>query len=98
MDKGSDCSALWMNYKEFFEEWEEDMPDSDEEEEDEGDEDAVSGDRTAVSAARGDEDEGDGIMTSHLRHFVAQPYIHPPLRLAVNKPQSIDPTDDDYIG
>lgn len=29
-----------------------------------------------------DEDEGgDGIMVSHLRHFVAQPYIHPPLLL-----------------
>lgn len=26
-----------------------------------------------------DDDDGDGIMTSHLRHFVAQPYIHPPL-------------------
>jgi hypothetical protein len=25
---------------------------------------------------------GDGITTSHLRHFVAQPYIHPPLLLA----------------
>lgn len=24
---------------------------------------------------------GDGIMVSHLRHFVAQPYIHPPLLL-----------------
>lgn len=31
-----------------------------------------------------DEDEeadGDGIMASHLRHFIAQPYIHPPLLL-----------------
>lgn len=28
-----------------------------------------------------DEEENDGIMTSHLRHFVAQPYIHPPLLL-----------------
>lgn len=27
------------------------------------------------------EEEGDGIMTSHLRHFIAQPYIHPPLLL-----------------
>ncbi|VUC34915.1 unnamed protein product [Clonostachys rosea] len=27
----------------------------------------------------GEEDGGDGITTSHLRHFVAQPYIHPPL-------------------
>ncbi|KAL2187326.1 sure-like protein [Thermothelomyces heterothallicus CBS 203.75] len=28
-----------------------------------------------------DEDDRDHIMTSHLRHFVAQPYIHPPLLL-----------------
>ncbi|KAK4164503.1 tubulin-tyrosine ligase [Cladorrhinum sp. PSN259] len=29
----------------------------------------------------GDDDEegGDGVMASHLRHFIAQPYIHPPL-------------------
>ncbi|PHH74994.1 hypothetical protein CDD80_2717 [Ophiocordyceps camponoti-rufipedis] len=27
-------------------------------------------------------DEGDGVMASHLRHFIAQPYIHPPLLLA----------------
>ncbi|CAG1971288.1 unnamed protein product [Fusarium graminearum] len=25
------------------------------------------------------DNDGDGITTSHLRHFVAQPYIHPPL-------------------
>ncbi|KAI4593062.1 hypothetical protein KJ359_010148 [Pestalotiopsis sp. 9143b] len=57
----------------IFDEWEEDMPDSDEEE----DEDA------AADSGRGqdDDEEGDGIMTSHLRHFVAQPYIHPPLLL-----------------
>ncbi|KAK4190783.1 tubulin-tyrosine ligase [Podospora australis] len=28
-----------------------------------------------------EEDGGDGIMASHLRHFVAQPYISPPLLL-----------------
>ncbi|KAI7218171.1 hypothetical protein KC333_g3766 [Hortaea werneckii] len=28
-----------------------------------------------------DEDEGNGIITSQLRHFIAQPYIHPPLLL-----------------
>jgi hypothetical protein len=48
---------------EIFEEWD---PESD----DEDDADARS-DRN--------EDEGDGIMTSQLRHFIAQPYIHPPL-------------------
>ncbi|KAH8903189.1 sure-like protein [Coniochaeta sp. PMI_546] len=50
----------------IFDRWEEDMPDSDEEDE-EGEE---------------EEEEGkDYITTSHLRHFVAQPYIHPPLLL-----------------
>lgn len=29
----------------------------------------------------GEDEGGDGIMVSHLRHFVAQPYIHPPLLL-----------------
>ncbi|KAI6803943.1 hypothetical protein KC332_g15603 [Hortaea werneckii] len=28
-----------------------------------------------------DGDEGNGIITSQLRHFIAQPYIHPPLLL-----------------
>lgn len=29
----------------------------------------------------GQEDDGDGIVTSQMRHFVAQPYVHPPLIL-----------------
>ena len=57
----------------IFDEWEEDMPDSDQEEEDEQAEGVAAGGR--------DEDEKDYITTSHLRHFVAQPYIHPPLLL-----------------
>ncbi|KAI1387772.1 sure-like protein [Hypoxylon trugodes] len=52
----------------IFDGWEEDEPDS----EDEG-------------KGAGDDEEqgnnGNGITTSHLRHFVAQPYIHPPLLL-----------------
>lgn len=59
----------------IFDGWEEDMPDSDEEE---GDEDGEA------HAATGNGDGGDGgdyITTSHLRHFVAQPYLHPPLLL-----------------
>ncbi|KAF5634331.1 tubulin-tyrosine ligase [Fusarium sp. NRRL 25303] len=47
----------------IFDIWEEDQPDTDDEEED----------------VAGQDDDGDNIMTSHLRHFVAQPYIHPPL-------------------
>jgi tubulin--tyrosine ligase len=53
----------------IFEEWD---PESDDEEEEEGD---ARGDA-------GEKEEGDGIITSQLRHFVAQPYIHPPLLLA----------------
>jgi tubulin--tyrosine ligase len=51
----------------IFDQWEEDMPDSD----DEG---------VEVEGEGGEEEEGkDHITTSHLRHFVAQPYIDPPL-------------------
>ncbi|KAF2633788.1 TTL-domain-containing protein [Macroventuria anomochaeta] len=53
----------------IFEEWD---PDSDEDEED-----------ARSDAERDEEKDGDnGIITSQLRHFVAQPYIHPPLLLA----------------
>jgi tubulin--tyrosine ligase len=58
----------------IFEEW--DPPSDDEEEEDD-----------ARSDAGGD---NDGIMTSQLRHFIAQPYIHPPLLLA---PPAVNPSD-----
>jgi tubulin--tyrosine ligase len=62
----------------IFEEWEADCPDSDEEEDDEEENsDAVT------KTGKGDE-EGDYIMTSHLRHFIAQSYIHPPFLLPSN--------------
>ncbi|ATY66926.1 5 3 -nucleotidase [Cordyceps militaris] len=51
----------------IFDGWEEDQPGTDDEEEDE-----------QVPQSSGNK---DGITTSHLRHFVAQPYIHPPLLL-----------------
>lgn len=51
----------------IFEEWD---PESDDEDEE----------HDARSDAGRDDD--DGIMTSQLRHFVAQPYIHPPLLLS----------------
>lgn len=78
----------------IFDGWEENMPDSDddEEEDDDNDEDgeahaaANSNGRGAAAAAAedgdGDGGGGDYITTSHLRHFVAQPYLHPPLLLA----------------
>jgi hypothetical protein len=53
-----------------FEEWD---PESDDEEEEE---DARS------DAGAANDDEGNGIITSQLRHFIAQPYIHPPLLLS----------------
>ncbi|WYZ35545.1 hypothetical protein EsH8_X_000192 [Colletotrichum jinshuiense] len=56
----------------IFDEWEEERPDSDDEEEE--DEEGESG--------TGGGGGGDYITTSHLRHFVVQPYIHPPLLLA----------------
>jgi tubulin--tyrosine ligase len=50
----------------IFEEWD---PPSDDEDED--------------ADARSDAgNDNDGMMTSQLRHFIAQPYIHPPLLLA----------------
>ena len=51
----------------IFDQWE---VGNDEEDEDEEGEQENEGD--------GDDDE-DHITTSHLRHFIAQPYIHPPL-------------------
>jgi tubulin--tyrosine ligase len=60
----------------IFEEW--DPPSDDEDDED----------------ARSDQDGGaerDGIMTNQLRHFVAQPYIHPPLLLTPPSIPSLRP-------
>lgn len=56
----------------IFEEWEADLPDSDD---DEDAEQEQSGEDNA---------KDDALMTSHLRHFIAQPYIHPPLLLPGN--------------
>lgn len=57
----------------IFDGWEENQPDTDDEEEEEEDDDE--------QAHGGEKDDKDYITTSHLRHFVAQPYIHPPLLL-----------------
>ncbi|KAK3649675.1 hypothetical protein LTR22_012800 [Elasticomyces elasticus] len=57
----------------IFEEWD---PPSDDEDED-GEEEATHSGNEDTDGNRG----GNGIMTSQLRHFVAQPYIHPPLLL-----------------
>ncbi|KAL2150882.1 hypothetical protein VTH82DRAFT_7445 [Thermothelomyces myriococcoides] len=68
----------------IFDEWEPESSDDDEEQEQEQEEgEGQSAGPSEVSLVRkGDDDAGkDHIMTSHLRHFVAQPYIHPPLLL-----------------
>ncbi|KAI1480872.1 sure-like protein [Daldinia eschscholtzii] len=56
----------------IFDEWEENLPDSEDEDEENDD---------AVSNPDPDSERRNDITTSHLRHFVAQPYIHPPLLL-----------------
>ncbi len=56
--------------QEIFDGWE---VESDEEEEEDDDDEAPNDDDDAS--------DKPAIMTSHLRHFVAQPYIHPPLLL-----------------
>ncbi|KAI1769378.1 sure-like protein [Hypoxylon sp. FL1150] len=61
--------------QDIFDRWEEDQPDSEDENENLEEEEDGDGGGGGYAA-------GDGITTSHLRHFVAQPYIHPPLLLA----------------
>jgi tubulin--tyrosine ligase len=59
----------------IFEEWEAERPDSD-------DEDGSPEQKEKDGAEQGE--GGNYIVTSHLRHFIAQPYIHPPLLLPSN--------------
>ncbi|KAI8937332.1 hypothetical protein NX059_006538 [Plenodomus lindquistii] len=66
---------------EIFEEWD---PESDDEGDEEGDARSDAGDA--------EEKEGNGIVTSQLRHFIAQPYIHPPLLLSPPSPSTNPPT------
>lgn len=70
---------------EIFEEWDPESDDEDEEEDARSDAGGGDGDRNQVQ----EKDEGNGIITSQLRHFIAQPYIHPPLLLSPpNAPSS----------
>ncbi|KUI70027.1 putative tubulin--tyrosine ligase PBY1 [Cytospora mali] len=57
----------------IFDEWEADMPSDDDAEEDD--------DEEAGADSADEDEERDYITTSHLRHFVAQPYIDKPLLL-----------------
>ncbi|KAK4103331.1 sure-like protein [Parathielavia hyrcaniae] len=62
--------------QEIFDGWEVDSDEEEEVEEDDDGDDSPSG-----SANTNANPDKQPIMTSHLRHFVAQPYIHPPLLL-----------------
>jgi tubulin---tyrosine ligase len=69
----------------IFDEWEAARPDSD----DEGEDKSEDNNKEEQAGKREPGDSGDYIMTSHLRHFIAQPYIHPPLLLPLpNDPSS----------
>jgi hypothetical protein len=70
----------------IFEEWD---PESDDEEEEDARSDA--GIPTDDQRKQPDE-EGNGIITSQLRHFIAQPYIHPPLLLSPPNTSSSSPS------
>ncbi|KAL3427998.1 5'/3'-nucleotidase SurE [Phlyctema vagabunda] len=62
----------------IFEEWEADQPDSDDEDDGTDADDATGEGESETKAS------DDYIVTSHLRHFIAQPYIHPPFLLPGN--------------
>ncbi|PYI34068.1 putative tubulin-tyrosine ligase [Aspergillus indologenus CBS 114.80] len=62
--------------REIFEEWDPDSDDDDEED----DEDNEEEERPA-KPEEDDNDDDHGVVTSQLRHFIAQPYIDPPLLL-----------------
>ncbi|KAK3316358.1 survival protein sure-like phosphatase/nucleotidase [Apodospora peruviana] len=59
--------------QEIFDGWEAELSDSDEEDGDDEEDDGA--------VAPGNEESSSAVNTSHLRHFVVQPYIHPPMLL-----------------
>lgn len=68
----------------IFDGWEAEAGDGDEEDDQEetADVNGTTEDSMQPGHDRGEgtgEGNGEGIRTSHLRHFLAQPYIHPPL-------------------
>jgi hypothetical protein len=70
----------------IFEEWD---PGSDDEEEEDARSDAGI---PTDDQRKQPEEEGNGIITSQLRHFIAQPYIHPPLLLSPPNTSSSSPS------
>jgi hypothetical protein len=94
---------LFSNEEELtaiFEEWDPESDDEDEDEVEDADEADARSDtdapsdtippRPTTAEINAKKEEGKGIITSQLRHFIAQPYIHPPLLL--NPPSSADDT------
>ena len=71
--------------KEIFEEWDPDSSDEEDEDDATSNPDAEShlNDRSTENGH-----QSNGIMTSHLRHFVAQPYIDPPLLMPATHPSA----------
>jgi tubulin--tyrosine ligase len=66
----------------IFEGWDEDEEEEEEEDEEDVRSDAGEGENSSAEKDEEEEEkEGNGIITSQLRHFIAQPYIHPPLLL-----------------
>ncbi|EDN02229.1 conserved hypothetical protein [Histoplasma mississippiense (nom. inval.)] len=65
--------------REIFEGWEDDQPDSEDGEDSENGKVVANGNGKLNYDDNRDDDYG--IITSQLRHFIAQPYIHPPLLL-----------------
>lgn len=65
----------------IFDGWEADEPPSDDEFDDEEQEHESGNGGNHDDDDDDDHDATGGITASHLRHFVAQPYIHPPLLL-----------------
>lgn len=68
----------------IFEDWEAQNPDDDDDDEDAENEgvDDEAEDRSEGKEENNTTASSDYIVTSHLRHFIAQPYIHPPLLIA----------------
>ncbi|KAH8808458.1 tubulin-tyrosine ligase family protein-like protein [Xylogone sp. PMI_703] len=67
----------------IFEEWESARSDSEGEDEEEDEQD-IPNELADKSESSKKDHQADYIVTSHLRHFVAQPYIHPPFLIPGN--------------
>ncbi|GAB7352556.1 hypothetical protein MBLNU459_g2941t1 [Dothideomycetes sp. NU459] len=74
----------------IFEEWDPESDDEDEDEASYSDGGTANNDSDNKKTSDGSEnkDDSNGIITSQLRHFVAQPYISPPLLLPAPFPSA----------